>query len=183
MIFEALQWNAYNITGFHAKKNAWNKVRARIEKNENVFNNIEAAYFVISNICRCIHRHLSTAWKSTQKRKKIFIERPKRREIENRDWEILQIQCVRKEFLWYNRRVEISNKTKILNAWSEGATKSDGKTSVVSACSCVYAVCTIRNHLWGLQWIAVCVHSGRKKKLCIQKTLEMLKRNSLFADC
>lgn len=97
--------------------------------------------------------------------RKIFIEQPKRREIETEtDREILQTQCVRKEFLWYNRRVEMPNKTKILDAWSEGATKSDGITSVVSACLyvCVYAVCTIQTHLWGLQWIALCVHSRKK---------------------
>lgn len=130
---------------FPCKKNAWNKVRARIEKNENVFNNIGAAYFVMSNICRCIHRHLTTAWKSTQKRKKNFIEQTKRRELETEtDREILQTQCVRKKFLWSNRRVEMSNKTKILDAWSEGATKSDGITSVVSACLYV-CVCSVHN--------------------------------------
>lgn len=100
------------------------------------------------------------------KTKEKFYRTPKRREIETEtNREILQIQCVRKEFLWYNRRVEMSNKTKILDAWSEGATKSDEKTSVVSVYLSVYAVCTIQTHLWGLQWIALCVHSGKKRTL------------------
>lgn len=41
------------------------------------------------------------------------------------------------------------------------------------SCECVCSVHTIETHLWGLQWIAICVHSREKMR---QKLFEMLNR-------
>lgn len=78
------------------------------------------------------------------KTKEKFYRTPKRREIETEtDREILQIQCVRKEFLWYNRRVEMSNKTKNTGCMKR---RSDQKWWKNLCCECVFVcVCSVHN--------------------------------------